>query len=233
MIAEFLDQITVLFQELVQVVGYPGVFLVMFLENLIPPIPTDPLLPLAGMLVVEGQFTFLGVWATAVSGALLGSLVLYSIGAWADDRVLRAIVRRYGRYIDVGEAELDRAFAAFERHGAWYIYFGRMVPVIRSAVTLAAGASRMPLPKFVLFTVLNSLTITGFWIFVGVQLGENWTEVLDGINRFQPMIIGLAVLAFAYVVVRYMRRRARRRARMPLLVAEGDIDPKPQHDTAQ
>lgn len=204
---ELIDQIAVWFQDLVLAVGYPGIFIVMFLENLIPPIPTDPLLPFAGMLVAAGDFNFFVVWAIAVSGALSGSLVLYALGVWADDRVVRALVRRYGHIFEVDESALDRALASFDRYGAWFIFFGRMIPVLRSAVSITAGMSRMNLPRFVLFTVLNSLSVTGFWIFVGVQLGENWTDVLDFIDRFQVVLLVLLAAAAIIAGAAWLRRR--------------------------
>ncbi|MFW5691455.1 MAG: DedA family protein [Chloroflexota bacterium] len=220
--AEIINEIAILFENLVLAIGYPGVFLIMLLENLIPPIPTDPLLPFAGMLVADGQFTFHMVWATAVAGALVGSLVLYAIGAWADERVIRALIRRYGRYIEIDEVQLDRALVLFDRYGAPLIFFGRMIPVLRTAVTLTAGISRMALPRFILYTVLNSLTITGFWIFVGVQLGENWTEVLDFINRFQPLLMGVIAVALGLVVFTWLRRRLRRRTAGTMII-DNDI----------
>ena len=205
--AEFLDSIALFFEAVVAAIGYPGIFMVMFLENLIPPIPTDPLLPFAGILVADGQLNFLLVWMSAVSAAMVGSVMLYAVGMWADERVIRGIVRRYGRYMDVDEAALDRALALFEQYGAPMIFFGRMVPILRTAVTLTAGMSRMALPKFLFYSVLNSLTITGFWITAGVLMGENWTQILDFINRFQWVILAVGGGVVAWMLVAWLKRR--------------------------
>jgi membrane protein DedA with SNARE-associated domain len=219
---ELINNVANFFEALVAAIGYPGIFLVMFLENLIPPIPTDPLLPFAGILVAQGQLTFVGTWMAAVSAALIGSLMLYAVGMWADERVVRRLVRRYGRWVEVGEEELDRALALFERYGAPMIFFGRMVPVLRTAVTITAGMSRMPLHKFVFFTTLNSLTITGFWISAGVVMGENWTAIMTFIDRFQPLLIGVIALAVLVFVVSYVRRRRAGANRDIAALKEGD-----------
>ena len=204
--AEFFDQLVTFFEHLVLTIGYPGIFAVMFAENLIPPIPTDPLLPFAGILVADDEMNFFIVWITAVTGAISGTLVLYSIGAWADEHVIRRLVTRYGRYVAVTNEGLDRAFKEFDRHGAWFILIGRSIPIVRSAVTLAAGMSRMPLPKFIILSTINSALVTGFWILAGVFLGENWNEVWDRLNTEHIILIGL-ILVTIYLVFRVFRRR--------------------------
>jgi membrane protein DedA with SNARE-associated domain len=201
------DQLVQFLQDLILSIGYPGVFVVMFTENLFPPIPTDPLLPFAGILVADGQFSFLIVWICAVAGAMTGTMLLYGIGAWADDHVIRRFIRRYGKWIGLSESQLDRAFALFDRYGAWFILIGRSIPVIRSAVSLTAGMSGMSIPKFLLLSTINSTVITGFWIAAGVLLGENWRTIFDALNE-SPwlMVIGIALVVVGVIVYRRHRR---------------------------
>ena len=208
--SEILQQLVLFFEELVLTIGYPGIFLVMFAENLIPPIPTDPLLPLAGLLVAEGEMEFLLVWFAAVAGAMSGSLVLYSIGAWADDKVVRRLIDRWGKYIGVDEAGLDRAFALFDRYGAPILIVGRSIPLIRVAVTLVAGMSRMALHKYLFYASLQSFAATAVYIGAGYLVGENWREVVNFV-RVSPLvaaIIGGVLLAM--IGFWWWRRRKRR-----------------------
>ena len=212
--AEILDQIAVFTQQLIEAIGYPGIFLVMFLENVFPPIPSDPLLPLAGLLVARGEMTFIGVWFTAIIGAVVGSLMLYFVGIWADEKVIRAIIQRYGRWIGISEHELNQALSLFNRYGPPVVFFGRLFPVLRIGISIVAGMSRMALPKFIVFTAMSSAFATWFYIYAGYLLGENWREFLTIIDDFQPVIIvviGIVVLVgAAWFIRRYMRQRRQR-----------------------
>jgi membrane protein DedA with SNARE-associated domain len=208
--SQLVDQIATFIEMLILAIGYPGIVAVMLLENVFPPIPTDPLLPFAGILAAQGRMTVVGVWASAVFGALLGSLALYTLGRRAGEPFVRSLIRRYGRWLRMSEADLDRAFALINRHGTPFVLIGRSIPVLRSVVSLAAGASGMPLALFALFSGLNSLVITGFWIFAGYLLGENWREVLSLLNRAEPLLIpllvGAGIVVIGVVIYRRMRQ---------------------------
>ncbi|MBC7872020.1 MAG: DedA family protein [Chitinophagaceae bacterium] len=213
--SDFANQIIKFIENFVEAIGYPGIFLVMFAENVFPPIPTDPLLPFAGILVAEGKLSFFGVWFSAIAGAIIGSLVLYGVGAYAGESVVRTLVRRYGKYFSVSEDELDRALSLFAKYGGLFVFIGRAIPVLRSAVSLTAGMSRMPIPKFILYSAGMSALVTGFWTYAGFVLGENWRDILDNLERYQPLLlIGLIVI----VVIGgywFYRRRVRRKALQP------------------
>lgn len=218
--AEILDEIAVFTQQLIETIGYPGIFLVMLLENIFPPIPSDPLLPLAGILVARGEMTFVGVWMTAIFGAVVGSLMLYFVGIWADEKVIRTIIQRYGRWIGVSEIELDRALSMFNRYGPPVVFFGRLFPVMRIGISIVAGMSRMALPKFIVFTTMSSAFATWFYIYAGYLLGENWREFLTIVDDFQPVIIAGAVLLVMIAGLWFLRRQFRaRRLRKPALPA--------------
>lgn len=204
---EIINHIAEFVEGLILSVGYPGIFFVMVLENIFPPTPSDPLIPFAGILVAERQLTFFGVWMAAILGAMVGSLLLYGFGKWANEWAIRRIVRRYGRYLTISEDDLDRALDLFNRYGALMVFFGRIVPVLRSVVSLAAGMSGMALPKFMLYTMLSSAMVTGVWIGVGYVLGENWRALLDIIAAFEPLLLAVGVLWVAFMVYVYIRRR--------------------------
>jgi membrane protein DedA with SNARE-associated domain len=210
--AELINKIAMLVEGLILAVGYPGIFLVMILENIFPPMPSDPLIPFAGILVARDELSFIGVWIAAILGAIAGSLLLYAVGKWANEWAVRGIVRKYGRYLTISETELDRALDLFNRYGAPMVFFGRVIPVLRSVVSLAAGMSGMPLPKFLVFTTLSSAMVSGAWIAVGYVLGENWVVLLDLVELFEPLLIALSVMWVLFMIYVYIRRRAIRAA---------------------
>jgi membrane protein DedA with SNARE-associated domain len=205
-VAELLNQITAFFEVIVLTIGYPGIFLVMFAENIFTPIPTEPFLPLAGILAGKGEMNFFVAWAAATAGATVGSLVLYTVGKRGGEPVVRALIRRFGRYAGIAESELDRARDLFNRYGAWVVFIGRWIPVVRPGVSLIAGITNLRLPVFILFTVLSSSLANVIWIAVGYVLGENWQQFLAELDRYQSVIIaGVVLLAVVVVFVLGLR----------------------------
>lgn len=199
--------------QIYEAVGYLGVALWVAIESVVIPIPSELVLPFAGFLVGEGAAVepltgqpwnyFLVVLAGTV-GATVGALVAYAIGAWGG----RPILERWGRYLGITPADLDRAEGFFARHGSAAAFFGRMIPVVRSLVSFAAGIARMPLPTFTLFTFLGSLPFTAVLVLAGVQLGANWETVGGIIKRFEYAVIAiLVVIALAWLWVRVIRPR--------------------------
>ena len=197
-------------------VGYLGVALWVAIESVIIPIPSELVLPFAGFLVGEGTaiepltgapWNLVLVTLAGTIGATVGALISYGIGAWGG----RPVIERWGRWLGITPADLDRAEAFFERRGALAAFFGRMIPVIRSLVSFAAGVARMPLVPFVVFTFLGSLPFTFLLVFAGIQLGANW-EVIGGIlKRFEYAVVaGLIAVALVWIWFRILKpRRAR------------------------
>jgi membrane protein DedA with SNARE-associated domain len=202
--------------QLYDAVGYLGVAIWVAIESVIIPIPSELVLPFAGFLVGEGRtiepltgqpWNLVLVTLFGTLGATLGALVAYGIGAWGG----RPILEHWGRYLGISAADLDRAEDFFDRHGTQAAFFGRMVPVVRSLVSFAAGISRMPLPAFIAFTFLGSLPWTFALVFAGTQLGANWEAIGGILKRFEYAVLAvLAVVVVAWVWFRIIRpRRAR------------------------
>ncbi len=210
--AEIINRITLVAQQVLGTAGYPGIFLVVFAENFLGPIPMPPILPLSGMMAARGTLNFFGVWAAAVAGALAGALALYAVGAWADERFIRGLIRRYGKWMRLTEASLDRALGMFKQYGAPVIIVGRLFPVARNAVSLTAGMSRLPIPQFLLYTALISTPSIGIWVYGGYALGENWRDVLRLISQYERILIPVIVIGVTLIVVftarRFMGKRA-------------------------
>ena len=199
-------------------VGYLGVALWVAIESVIIPIPSELVLPFAGFLVGQGTsiepltgqpWSLVLVTIAGTIGATVGALVAYAIGYFGG----RRIIERWGRYLGISPADLDRADAFFARHGTKAAFFGRMVPVIRSLVSFAAGIARMPLGPFVLWTALGSLPFTFLLVLAGQQLGANWEAIGGVIKQFEYVVIAvLAVIVLAWIWFRIVRPRRRRPA---------------------
>jgi membrane protein DedA with SNARE-associated domain len=204
--------------QVYQAVGYLGVALWVAIESVIIPIPSELVLPFAGFLVgqavaiepITGQaWNFWLVVMAGTLGATIGAQVAYGIGAWGG----RPIIVRWGRYVGISATDLDRAEAFFAKHGEAASFFGRMIPVVRSLVSFAAGISHMRLAKFTIFTFLGSLPFTTALVFAGVQLGANWEDVGAVLKQFEYAV--LAVLAVIVLIWIWFRIIKRRRASAP------------------
>lgn len=204
--------------QIYESVGYLGVVFWVALESVIIPIPSELVLPFAGFLVGEGTALepitgqAWNYWLTVLAGTLgatVGALIAYAIGAWGG----RPILERWGRYFGVGAADLDRADDFFARHGEAASFFGRMIPVVRSLVSFAAGIAHMNLWKFTIFSFLGSLPWTALLVFAGVQLGANWESVGAWLKRFEYAIVAiLVVIVVAWIWLRIIKPRRAARA---------------------
>jgi len=211
--AELMEYTRILIEQVILALGYPGIVLVMLLENLFPPIPSELVMPLAGFLAGRGQADFAAIWAAGTLGAVLGALALYAVGYWADSHVVRRLLRRYGRWLQVDETDLDRVLAAFKRYGEALVLFGRLLPLVRSLISLPAGMSRMPLGKFLIFTTIGTGLWNGALAGVGLALGAQWTQVLEFVRRYETLtLIALGVAGAAVLAMWLMRWRRRQPA---------------------
>jgi membrane protein DedA with SNARE-associated domain len=162
--------------SIVDKLGEIGVGLLIFLENLIPPIPSEAILPLAGFRARTGALNVWLVWPAATLGSVLGALVLYGVGAWLGyDRLHTLAGKRW--FFITSQKDLDRGEKIFTRHGGKMVLFGRCVPLIRSVVSIPAGIDRMPMPRFLLLTAIGSGVWNAIFIALGWILGDNWDRV--------------------------------------------------------
>ena len=213
-LSHLLDSIAMWVQDIIQAMGYLGLGLVMFLENVFPPIPSEAVLPMAGWLAFEkvGNFTLWGVTLVGAIGSVAGALVFYGLGYWFGEQRVRELVRRFGKWFLLTEADFDTALEWFDRYGELVIFFGRMVPIVRSLVSIPAGIASMNLGRFNLYTAIG----TALWSFLlslaGFILGKNWTLVMDWIGRYEKVVIVLAVGVVIFFVVNRLRHRQKNTA---------------------
>jgi membrane protein DedA with SNARE-associated domain len=188
---------------LMETLGAPGAGLAVALENLFPPLPSELILPLAGFTASQGEISLVAaiVWTTI--GSLTGALLLYGLGALLGRDRMRAIAARVPL---VEVSDVDRSEEWFARHGTKAVFFGRMLPVFRSFISIPAGIERMPLASFVLLTTLGSAIWNTAFIVAGYLLGENW-HVVDGYaSWFQWVVLGAVVVAMGWFVTSRLRK---------------------------
>lgn len=194
--------------DIVDALGGFGVGVLVFLENLFPPIPSEVVLPLAGFAAAQGAFSLVEavLWATA--GSVLGALVLYGVGAAVGTRRLAVIADRMPL---TSGADVYRADAWFDRRGPYAVFFGRLVPGVRSLISIPAGVTGMPLLRFTVLTTLGSALWNILLIGAGYLLGTQWTRVEAYVGPVGTVVAALLVLAFgAFLGRRALERRARR-----------------------
>ncbi|MFC4021678.1 DedA family protein [Micromonospora sp. GCM10011542] len=194
--------------DVIEAMGPLGVALLVALESIIPPIPSEVVLAMAGYLSAEGRFNVVLVVLAATVGSLVGALVLYWLGAALGEERLK-------RWLDhiplVDRSDLEKADRWFERHGRWAVLIGRVVPVVRSLVSVPAGANRMPLGEFVLLTTLGSGVWNTVIVGLGFALGSRWQEVDRYSSWFNYAIFAIfAFMIVSWVVKKVRKRRARR-----------------------
>jgi membrane protein DedA with SNARE-associated domain len=193
--------------SIVDRLGAAGVGLLILLENVIPPIPSEVILPLAGFRARTGALNVLAVWPAATAGSVLGALLLYGLGAWLGyDRLHRLAGHRW--FVLVSQKDLERGDAVFDRHGGKVVLLARCVPFLRSVVSIPAGISGMPLVRFVVLTAIGSGVWNAAFLALGWVLGENWEQVERFLGPVSYAVLALLAVGLAVLVVRRLRSRS-------------------------
>ena len=188
--------------DLMERIGAPGAGLAIALENLFPPLPSEIVLPLAGFTASQGSFTLAEAILWTTIGSVVGAIVMYGIGAWFGRDRMYAVWRVLPL---VKTEDLERTEAWFGRHGRKAVFFGRMIPIFRSLISVPAGIERMPLAQFTLFTTAGSLIWNTTFVVAGYQLGEQWHRVEGYVGTFQNVVIVLVVVGTCWFVVNRVR----------------------------
>ncbi len=205
---QLIDLVATWIENLIASIGYPGIVLVMAIENIFPPIPSELVLPFAGSLSAKGEMNFWAAVAAGTVGALIGAIVLYGVGYFAREAGVRKLVANYGKYLFVSEGDLDRAAGWFEKYGELIIFFGRLIPLIRSIISIPAGYTRMNPVRFLIYTTLGTTVWNLILAYAGWLLGENWEDILAFMDTYQYATLGvLAFVVIAFFVWRVSKRR--------------------------
>jgi membrane protein DedA with SNARE-associated domain len=198
--------------HIVEELGYLGVAMLVAIENIFPPIPSEVVLGLAGYTASQGDASVVGMIIAATVGSLVGALVLYGLSAAIGPLRLRAIIIRYGTWIGFGETDLDRAEEWFDRRSRSAVLLCRCVPLIRSLISIPAGFRRMPLVTFTSFTLIGSLIWNTTLITAGYALADQWERILDYTEPFQTVVVAAIGSIVAALIVRRVVLTKRTRA---------------------
>lgn len=195
-------------EQLMLGLGYPGLALLIVIEQLIPPIPSTLILPTAGFLVSRGVWSLPGVIVAATIGSLLSALLLYGLGRWTDQALLGRLADRYGRWAGLSAARIDRVLATFDRYGPALVFTGRFVGTVRSLISIPAGMRRMPLSIFLPLTALGASLWNALLATAGMLLGERWAELEPLVAQYDD--VTLLVVAAAVIILLVARWHVRR-----------------------
>lgn len=188
--------------------GYWGIGLLMLLENLFPPIPSELIMPLAGFTVAKGQMDFIPVIVAGVVGTILGAFPWYYIGKFISEERLEHLADKYGKWISVTSKDIKKANNWFNEHGGKAVFFCRLVPGVRTLISLPAGINNMPLIPFTLYSTLGTTIWVAFLTFLGYKLGDNYELVDEYLGPVSKIVLVIIVIFFVLWIVRKQMRRS-------------------------
>jgi membrane protein DedA with SNARE-associated domain len=175
--------------------SYPGIVFLMLLENVFPPIPSELIIPLAGFVSTQGKLSLIGVIVAGTVGSVLGAVLLYYVGRWTGGDRLRRWCDAHGRWVGLSRADLDKSDKWFRERGSWTVLFGRVIPGVRSLISIPAGAASMDLRVFLFFTTLGSLLWTAALASAGRLLGRRYEQVEHVIGPISTaVVVGIVVI---------------------------------------
>lgn len=180
--------------------GYISIFTMIAVENVFPPIPSEIILAFGGFMTTYTDLTILGVVLAATAGSVLGASILYKIGSLLNVKRLDAVIERYGGVLGLKAKNMHKAFSLFKRYRNWAVFLCRMIPIIRSLISIPAGMSKMKFRVFLLLTTAGTLIWNLLIVSIGALLGESWEEVLVFINVYHE----ITYLAFILTGISYL-----------------------------
>lgn len=181
--------------NIISTLGYPGIILTMAIESALIPLPSEIIMPFSGYLVSTGRFDLNLVAFSGALGNVLGSLAAYTLGYWGHERVVRRFLRKWGKWILHTEGDLDEAEKLLHKYKDWVVFGTRVLPGIRTVISLPCGIAKLPLGRFIVFTFAGSLIWSYFLAWVGFVLGKNW----DSLGPYFHKVDALIVLVIALV----------------------------------
>jgi membrane protein DedA with SNARE-associated domain len=193
--------------SIMEQLGYCGIALLMFLDNVFPPIPSEVIMPSAGFAASKGQLLLSGVIIAGSIGSLVAAALLYWVGRKIPNQSIFNWVDRYGKYLFIKSEEVKKALDWFEKYGHRVVFFGRMVPAVRSLISIPAGMSHMPFWKFMLYSGVGTIIWTTFLACVGYYFGNNIELMQQIFSRVGYVIIGIVLILVAYFF--YKKSKAR------------------------
>ena len=194
--------------HIIEQFGYLGVFFLILIENVFPPIPSEVILLFSGFFSTYTNLSVLYMIVASTLGSFLGAIILYYIGKIFNKERLKKIVNgRLGKILFLKENDIDKADEWFDNKGNKSVFFCRFVPIVRSLISIPAGMSEMPMGKFIIYTICGSMIWNTVLICLGYRLGSNWEYVLTILDKYQMLVIVILVIIFGYVIIKFYRKR--------------------------
>lgn len=189
--------------------GYMGVFLLIALENLFPPIPSEVILTFGGFMTTYSDLSITGVVIASTIGSIVGAVVLYWIGYWIDVTRMERFIGRWGRILRLTEADVRKAYNWFAKYGVWTVFLCRLVPLLRSLISIPAGSTRMNFGLFMLLTTAGSLIWNIILISIGAAVGSSWETIVAYMDVYSNIVyVFIALVALIVLFVLFRKKKA-------------------------
>lgn len=203
MLSNLINNLSGVAVALISATGYVGIFILSLLESAAIPIPSEIVVPFAGFLASRGIFSLAGVIIVTTLANLVGGLILY----WIAKSGGRWILEKYGKWVFVSHSDLARADKLFAKQGSKIVLLGRLLPVVRTFISLPAGVARMAVGRFVFYTVIGSLIWNTVLAYIGYKTGENWEVLRPYFHRLDYLIAGLILVGVVWFIIRHKRQK--------------------------
>lgn len=190
-----IEQLSLFIIHLIQTTGYLGIFILMTLESALIPIPSEVTMSFSGFLVNQGGLSFILVVLVGAFGNLIGSLIGYYIGYFLEENIIISLVKKYGKLLLITEHDYTMSRNWFNKYGNAVVFFSRLIPGVRTFISLPAGLAEMNIWKFSIYTFLGSLLWSGFLTYIGFYLGSRWKDLEGYFRKFEVLIVVLLVVA--------------------------------------
>jgi membrane protein DedA with SNARE-associated domain len=206
-----LDWITALIEKS----GYLGIAALMLAENVFPPIPSELIMPLAGYNAARGELSLVGAVLAGSLGSIAGAFLWFGLGYWLGCEKLKRIAGRHGRWLTLTPGDIDDADAWFDRHGGKAVFLGRLVPGVRTLISVPAGVAHMSLSRFLTYSILGTVAWTAILAAAGFALGEQYQQVSGTLDPIANAVVVGLVIAYFYRVTTFQRRVRRKESAKP------------------
>ena len=202
-LTEVLGAIAAFCISVISSIGYFGVFLLMIMESMILPVPSELVMPFAGFLIASGEMNFWMIIIFATLGSLVGSLISYYLGKYGGNK----LVLKYGNYFLLNEEHLKKTEKWFSKKGELTIFIGRFIPIVRHIISIPAGIGKMNLKKFMIYTLIGAGIWNAFLTYIGFILGNNWERIQEYSDYVSFGVLGILVILMGYFVYRQIKKK--------------------------
>jgi membrane protein DedA with SNARE-associated domain len=202
------EKLVVFIVAFIKATGYSSIVVLMALESMVAPVPSEAVMPFAGFLITDGTFTFTGVIFFSTLGSIIGSLISYYIGAYGG----RPIVERYGKYLLLNKHHLDLTEKYFSKKGDATILICRFIPIVRHLISIPAGMGKMNIIKFCIYTIIGAGIWNSILTYAGFVLKNNWAEIMKYSHVVDMVMLAVIILVFVYISYKFYKNLQKRKS---------------------